>query len=202
MANRPLSGQETSSLYRQGDARSLWTGPENRSQSSVHLQTGQATIARNTLLHLAQSTTPFVAGWGRSCTYPGQTSLHQHRLGHRTKSAQALGNQGRSGKCMPALWGYWGPLVRTPSKQTVEKETDQERMGPRGKIGDDAADKVVMPALPFGPPSSQLTPMTSDELCWKAGCRVEWPAQFGGGWAETCVSDDVTRRPSTLFDSS
>ena len=34
--------------------------------------------------------------------------------------------------------------------------------------------------------------------CWKAGCSVELPVRFGGGWAETYIRKDATRRPSTL----
>ena len=36
------------------------------------------------------------------------------------------------------------------------------------------------------------------EPCWKAGCSVELPVRFGGGWAETYIRKDATRRPSTL----
>ena len=35
-------------------------------------------------------------------------------------------------------------------------------------------------------------------LCWKAGYRANLSVRFGGRWAETCRSNVVTRRPSTL----
>ena len=35
-------------------------------------------------------------------------------------------------------------------------------------------------------------------LCWKAGYGANSSVRFGGRWAETCFSDEVTRRPSTL----
>ena len=36
-------------------------------------------------------------------------------------------------------------------------------------------------------------------LRWKAGCSAKLPVRFGGRWAETCLGNKVTRRPSTLY---
>ena len=38
-------------------------------------------------------------------------------------------------------------------------------------------------------------------LCWKAGYSDELFARFGGGWAETCLSNEITRRPSILYQT-
>jgi hypothetical protein len=35
-------------------------------------------------------------------------------------------------------------------------------------------------------------------LCWKAGYRDDLFVRFGGRWVETCLSNEVTRHPSTL----
>ena len=36
-------------------------------------------------------------------------------------------------------------------------------------------------------------------LCWKAGYSDELSVRFGGGWAETYLSNEITRRPSIIY---